>query len=160
MSTTKPICKLNPPSDKDQAGEEKKSGSHTNYEEINLIYIINNASVLAETKIEIMQWAVAKCPRVCISAHGIQIPYLLDSGSEVTLLQQSYFDKHILPKTKLAMGEKADAHSLFRPVVSNDGQMPIKMNVELEITFLGVKVSNIGVLIIEEPNQVLDEKPY
>ena len=37
---------------------------------------------------EIMQWAVAKYPKVCISAHGIQIPIFIDSGSEVTLLQQ------------------------------------------------------------------------
>ena len=57
---------------------------------------------------------VVKCHKVCISAHGIQIPSLLDSSSGVTLLQQSYFNKHILPKIKLAMGEKADAHTLFK----------------------------------------------
>ena len=69
---------------------------------------LRNASILAETKMEIMQHAVAKCPKVSISAHGIQIPSLLDSSSEVTLLWQSYFDQHILPKIKLATGEKAD----------------------------------------------------
>ena len=36
---------------------------------------LRNASILAETKMEIMQHAVAKCPKVCISAHGIQIPF-------------------------------------------------------------------------------------
>ena len=115
-------------------------------------------SILAETKMEIMQCAVAKCPKVSISAHGIQIPSLLDSGSEVTLLQQLYFDQHIPPKIKLATGEKADAHCLFKLTVANDGQKPIKMYTELDLTFLGLKVPKVGILIAEEPNQVLDKK--
>ena len=133
------------------------SGPHE-YEESSLIIQLRNTSILAETKMEIMQRAVAKCPKVCISAHRIQIPSLLDSGSEVTLLWQSYFDQHILPKIKLATGEKADAHCLFKLTVANDGQMPIKMYTELDLTFLGLKVLNVGVLIAEEPNQVLDKK--
>ena len=34
------------------------------------------------------------------------------------------------------MSEKADAHSLFRLTVANDGQMPIKMYIELDLAFL------------------------
>ena len=136
---------------------EDVSGPH-GYEEQCLKIQLQNTSILAETKMEIMQHAVAKCPKVCISAHGIQIPSLLDSGSEVTLLRQSYFDQHILPKIKPATGEKADAHCLFKLTVANDGQMPIKMYTELDLTFLGLKVPKVGVLIAEEPNQVLDKK--
>ena len=105
-----------------------------------------------------MQHAVAECPKVYISTHGIQIPSLLDSGSEVTLLQKLYFDQHILQKIKLATGEKADAHCLFKLTVANDGQMPIKMYTKLDLTFLGLKVLKVGVLIAEEPNQVMDKK--
>ena len=119
---------------------------------------LNNASILVETKNEIMQCTVAKCPKVCISAHGIQIPSLLNSGSEVTLLWQSYFNKHILTKIKLASGDKANTHTLFKLTVGNDGQMPIKMYTELDLTFLGLKVPNVGMLITEEPNKVLDKK--
>ena len=133
------------------------SGPH-NYEEKCLKIQLRNTSILAETKMEIMQCAVAKCPKVCISTHGIQIPSLLDSGSEVTLLWQSYFDQHILPKIKLPTGEKADAHCLVKLTVANDGQMPIKMYTKLDLTFLGLKVLKVGVLIAEEPNQVLDKK--
>ena len=97
------------------------SGPHHNNEENSLIIQLRNTSLLAKAKMEIMQRAVAKCPKVCISAHGIQIPSLLDSGSEVTLLWQLYFDQHILPKIKLAMGEKANAHCLFKLPVANDG---------------------------------------
>ena len=106
---------------------------------------------------EIIQCTLVKCPKVCISAHGIQIPSLLDSGSEVTLLWQSYFDQHILPKINPATGEKANTHCLFKLTVANDGQMPIKMYTKLDLTFLELKVPTVGVLIAEEPNQVLDK---
>ena len=36
--------------------------------------------------------------------------------------------------------------------------MPIKMYTELDLTFLWLKVPNVGMLIAEEPNQVLDKK--
>ena len=93
-----------------------------------------------------------------ISAYGIQIPSLLDSDSEVMLLRQSYFDQHLLPKIKLVMSKKADAHILFNLTVANDGQLPVKMYTKLDITFLGLKVPNIGVLVVEDPSLVLDKK--
>ena len=141
----------------DQSKGEIVSGPHK-YEEQCLKIQLQNTSISAKTKMEIMQCAVAKCPKVCISAHGFQIPSLLDSGSEVTLLWQSYFNQHILPKIKPATSEKADAHCLFELTVANDGQMPIKMYTELDLTFWGLKVPKVGVLIAEEPNQVLDKK--
>ena len=142
----------------DQPKGESESGPHPSNEEKSLIFQLENASILADTKIEIMQRAVAKCPKVCICAHGIQIPSLLDSISKVTLLWQLYFDQHILPKIKPATGEKANTHSLFKLTVANDGQMPIKMYTESDLTFLGLKVQKVGILIAEEPNQVLDKK--
>ena len=141
----------------DQPKGENVGDPH-DYDENCLKIQLRNTSILAETNMEVMQRAVAKCPKVCISAHGIQIPSLLDSSSEVTLLQQSYFDQHILPKIKPATGEKADAHCLFKLTVANDGQMPIKMYTELDLTFLGLKLPKVGVLIAEEPKQVLDKK--
>ena len=116
----------------DQPKGESESGPHHTNEEKSLIVQLRNGSISAETKIEIMQCAVAKCPKVCI-------PSLLDSSSEVTLLWQSYFDQHILPKIKLATSEKADAHCLFNLTVANDGQMPIKMYTELDLTFWGLR---------------------
>ena len=56
-----------------------------------------------------------------ISAYGIQILSLLDLGSEVMLLRQSYFDQHLLPKIKVSTSEKAKAHQLFNIMVANDG---------------------------------------
>ena len=135
---TRKTGKLRPPLAMDQSKGEIVSGPHK-YEEQCLKIQLQNTSILAETEMEIMQHAVAKCPKVCIGAHRIQMPSLLDSGSEVTLLWQSYFDQYILPKIKLATGEKANAHCLFKLTVANNGQMPIKMYTELDLTFLGWK---------------------
>ena len=122
-------------------------GPHDTDYEKELIWLIHTASILAVMKLEIMQHAVARSPKVCISAHGIQIPSLLDLGSDVMLLRQSYFEKHLLPKIQVVTSEKAKAHQLFHLTVANDGQLPVKMYTELDINFLGLKVTNVGVLI-------------
>ena len=105
-----------------------------------------------------MQCAVATSPKVSISAHGIQIPSLFDSGSDVTLLRQSYFEKDLLPKIKLVMSKKANTHKLFNLTVTKDSQLLTKMYTELDITFLGLKVPNVGVLVIGDQSQMLDKK--
>ena len=133
-------------------------GPHNIDYEIDLIWYIHSSSISAGTKLEIMQCAVARSPKVSINAHGIQIPSLLDSGSDVMLLRQAYFEKHLLPKIQEVTGEKAEAHQLFHLTVTNNGQLPVKMYVELDINFLGLKVPNVGVLIVDDPTQVLDKK--
>ena len=100
---------------------------------------------MAETKLEVLQSAVAKIPRVSISACRIQISFQLGSSSEVMLFLQSYFKQHLLPKIKLVMSEKVNAHTLFNLkanahtllnlMVTNDGQLPIKMYTELKLPF-------------------------
>ena len=54
--------------------------------------------------------------------------------------------------------KRLNAQKLFNLTVTNDGQLPIKMYTELEIAFLGLKVPNVGMLVIEDPSQVLDKK--
>ena len=76
----------------------------------------------------------------------------------MTLLRQAYFEKHLLPKIQAVTGEKAEAHQLFHLTVANDGQLPVKMYTELDINFLGLKVPNVGVLIVDNLSQVLDKK--
>ena len=105
-----------------------------------------------------MQHAVAKSPKVSISTYGIQIPSLFDSSSEVMLLRQSYFNQHLLPKIKEAAKQKAKAHQLFHLTVANDGQLPVKMYTKLDIIFLGFNVPNVGILVLDDPSQVLDKK--
>ena len=46
-------------------------------------------------KINIMQQAVAPCPEIVMSIKGKPTRSLLDSGSEVTLINESYYKEHI-----------------------------------------------------------------
>ena len=124
----------------------------------NVLKSISSHVILAQDKIEIMQQAVAKCPKISISSIGVQIPFLLDSGSEVSLICYSYFKEHLLSKIEAPTGEKSDAHILFNLTAANDGQLHVKKYIELDITFLGLKVLNVDFLIIEEPNRVLSKK--
>ena len=74
------------------------------------------------------------------------------------LFKQSYLEKHLLQKIKSATGEKTKAHTLFRLMVPNDGHLLIKMYTKLDITFVGLKGLDVGVLIVGDPTQVLDRK--
>ena len=43
-------------------------------------------------------------------------------------------------------------------MAANGGQLPMKKYIELGINFLRLKVLNVGFLIFEEPNRILDKK--
>ena len=47
---------------------------------------------------------------------------------------------------------------LFHLTVASDGQLPVKLYTTLDIMFLGLKVPNVGILVVEDPSQVLDKK--
>ena len=56
--------------------------------------------------------------------------------------------------------EEANTHMLFNLMVINDGQLLIKMYTELDTTFQGPKVLNVGMLITEDPSQMLDKNHH
>ena len=124
----------------------------------NVLRSISSQGILAQEKIEIMQQAIAKCPKISISSMGAQVPSLLHSDSNISLIHYSHFKEHLLPKIEDPMGEKSEAHILFNLTVANDGQLPMKKYTELDVNFWGLKVLNVGFLIIDEPNRVLDKK--
>ena len=41
---------------------------------------------------------------------------------------------------------------LFNLTAASDGQLPVKKYIKLDTNFLGLKVLNVGFLILEEPN--------
>ena len=122
---------------------------------VGLIKKISSQQVSAQVKIEVMQRAMATYPRINMGCGRKVIPSLLDSGSQVTLICQSFFEQEILPHIKPADGEKAEAHQLFQLTAANNGKLPVSMYVELDSDFLGI-VPKVGVLITEEPNELLE----
>ena len=57
----------------------------------------------------------------------------------ITKWHYSHFKEHLLPKIEASMGEKSDAHILFNLTVANDGQLPVKKYVEIDVIFWGWK---------------------
>ena len=112
--------------------------------------------VSVQIKTEVMQRAVATCPKVNMGCRRKRIPSLLDSGSQVTLICQSFIEQEILPHIKPSDGEKAEAHQLFQLTAADNGKLPVSMYVELDLDFLGIVVPKVGVLIMQEPNELLD----
>ena len=104
-----------------------------------------------------MQRAVTTCPKVNMGCGWKRIPSLLDSGSQVTLMCQSYFKWEILPHIIPSSREKAETHQLFQLTPANNGKLPVSMYVELDLDFLGIIVQKVGVLITQEPNELLDD---
>ena len=72
---------------------------------VGLIEKISSQQVSALIKIEVMQRAVATCPKVNMGSGRKRIPSLLDSGSQVTSIHQSFFKQEILPHIKPSDGE-------------------------------------------------------
>ena len=54
---------------------------------------LSSQGILAQTKISIMQQVVAKWPKVSISSEVVQIPSLLNFGSEASLICHTYFKR-------------------------------------------------------------------
>ena len=81
---------------------------------VGLLQKISSQQVSAQVKIEVMQRAMATCPKINMGCGRKVIPSLLDSGSQVTLIRQSFFEQEILPHIKPSDGEKANAHQLFQ----------------------------------------------
>ena len=60
------------------------------------------------------------CPSVYIKNMGKLLHGLLDSGSQVSLLQKAYYDKYLAPLLGPAKGELVETHNLFSLTVASD----------------------------------------
>ena len=145
----------------DQSGGYKVSGPDQFDNDIpnrtvDLIKSISNQNVSAQVKLDVMQRAVPAHPNVNMGCGRKRIPSLLDSGSQVILICQHYFESEILPHIGPSCGEKTDAHQLFQLTAGNKGRFPVSMYVKLDLDFLEVIVPNTGVLITQESNKLLD----
>ena len=94
----------------DQGRETERSGPKDTTKIDNVLWSLSSQVILAQTKINIRQQAVAKFPYRSIAFKGIQMPSPLVSRSQVSLIHQTYFKEHLLSNIKFPMGEKADVH--------------------------------------------------
>ena len=125
---------------------------------LGLIEKISSQQVSAQIKIEVIERAVATCLKVNMGCGRKRIPSMFDSGSQVTLICPEFFsDRKSCPIFNHLMGKGREPHQLFQLTSANNGKLPISMYVELDLDFLGIVVPEVGVLITQEPNEVLDQ---
>ena len=113
-----------------------------------LIKKISSQQVSTQVKIEVMQRAMARCPKINMGCGRKKIPSLLDSGSQVTLICQSFFEQEILPHIEPLDGEKAKAHQL---TAANNGKLPVSMYEELDLDFWALLCQKWGFFSPKSP---------
>lgn len=100
------------------------------------------------TKERFLERAVGECPVVEINIGGVAVKCLLDTGSNVSTLAESFF------RGKLHGGDK-DMHSTMKWLkitAANKLPLPYLGYVELDIQVMGVTIPGCGFLIVRDQN--------
>lgn len=86
---------------------------------------------------------IGQCPLIAVTIEGVELQGLLDTGSQVTLMQQSLWEKHFnqakLGKTPL----------VFQLRAANDLEIPYTSYAVLDFE-VGVKIPDRGVVIVKD----------
>ena len=127
--------------------------SMTRYEE--MLTTLTSHAVSSETKRCVLNRAFHHCPSMSMEILGQRIPSLLDSGSMVMLLCETYFKKNILPLLKQPTGDLTKAHSLFWLLAANNKVMPVSKYFEADVTLLGFKIPQVGFPVVKDPSALL-----
>ena len=98
-------------------------------------------------KSTVYEKAVGECPVVTVRLGGIEIPCLLDSGSEVSTITEEFFNEHFGPqgKTLLPTGD------WLRLTAANGLEIPYVGYLELDVEALGVMIPRRGILVVKSP---------
>ena len=114
---------------------------------------------LTETeRYNIMEQAVAPCPEITMIIKGQKVWALLDMGSQVTLMNESYFLQNIQQLLLTVDKDHLNAHKLFNLKGVEDGCVPLTKYFSVDIQVGGRLVHNIGVLIKKDIIPLTDSK--
>ena len=103
-----------------------------------------------------MQQAVAPCPEIVMSIKGKLTRSLIDSGSEVTLINESYYniEHRLLPSS----GSYNNSHNLFSLRGIEEGHVPLSKHFECDIEVGEQLVHRIGILVKKDKIPLVDSK--
>ena len=128
-------------------------------QDLDLLHEEIACKTLSDTnKINIMQQAVAPCPEIVMSIKGKPTRSLLDSGSEVTLVKESYYREHIEHRLLPSSGSYNNSHNLFSLRGIEEGHVPLSKHFEHDIEVGGQLVHRIGILVKKDKIPLVDSK--
>ena len=106
----------------------------------------------------IMEQAVAPCPEITMIIKGQKVRALLDMGSQVTLMNESYFLQNIQQLLPTVDKDHLNAHKLFNLKGVEDGCVPLTKYFSVDIQVGGRLVHDIGILVKKENIPLTDSK--
>ena len=112
---------------------------------------------MSETeRYNIMEQAVAPCPEIIMSIKGHRVRALLDMGSEVTLMNESYYAHNIEQLIPTVEQDQLNAHNLFNLKGVEDGCVPLTKYFAVDIQVGGRLVHDVGVLVKADTIKLTD----
>ena len=99
-------------------------------------------SIDTPTREEVFDRAVASSPEVTVSICGSEIPFILDTGSEVTVLPDTLY-QHLESHTPI----QKDVRRWLRVYGANGLEIPYIGYAELDMEVLGLQLSRVGTLV-------------
>ena len=105
-----------------------------------------------------MEQAVAPCPEITMIIKGQKLRALLDMGSQVTLMNESYFLQNIQQLLPTVDKDHLNAHKLFNLKGVEDGCVPLTKYFSVDIQVGGRLIHDIGILIKKDNIPLTDSK--
>lgn len=89
---------------------------------------------------------IGQCPVAEVWINGVKTPCLIDTGSQVTTLSESYFKEHF-ESNRLKVQQPIPKFNL---VAANGLTIPYIGYIEVDLQICGQKIANRGVLIVKD----------
>ena len=130
-----------------------------NDSELELLRTTVTCKTLTESeRFTIMEQAVAPCPEITMIIKGQKVRALLDMGSQVTLMNESYFLQNIQQLLPTGDKDHLNAHKLFNLKGVEDGCVPLTKYFSVDIQVRGRLVHDIGILVKKDNIPLTDSK--
>ena len=135
-------------------------GKHVYNEfELDVLHTMVTCKTLTEAECyNIMEQAVALCPEITMIIKGQKVRALLDMGSQVTLMNESYFLQNIQQLLPTVDKDHLNAHKLFNLKGVEDGCIPLTKYFSVDIQVGGRLVHDIGILIKKDNIPLTDSR--
>ena len=106
----------------------------------------------------IMEQAVAPCPEITMIIKGQKVRALLDMGSQVTLMNESYFLQNIQQLLPTVDKDHLNTHKLFNLKGVEDGCVPLTKYFSVDIQVGSRLIHDIGILVKKDNIPLTDSK--
>ena len=93
-----------------------------------------------------LERAVGECHKVTIQINGVSTKCLLDTGSQVSTLSESFFKKHLLGKEE----DVLPTAKWLKLTAANSLPIPYLGYVELDVEAMGLNIPECGFLIVKD----------